>query len=67
MIKQGDLVECVEDDWFNAYGDRHEKMAKGMPARVVAVKALHGQLFLELDVFPGQLFWSAGFRKPTIN
>lgn len=67
MIQPGDIVVCTEDEWFNAFGDRHEAMRRDIPARVIGVRNISGQKFLEFEEFPGQSFWIAGFRKSALN
>ncbi len=67
VIRPGDIVECECDDWHNAYGDKHEVLHRGFPGRVVDRQMRAGEAFLELEEFPGQLFWARGFRKTRLN
>lgn len=67
MIQRGDIVVCTDDEWFNAYGDRHVSMRRDIPARVTEIYVISGVKFLEFEEFPGQKFWIAGFRKSALN
>lgn len=60
-------VVCLYDDWVNAFGDKHEVMCKGVRSKVVNTKVVGSQRFLELEEYPGALWWASGFRPAVLN
>ena len=59
----GSKVICQYNDWWNAFGDKNEKIEIGMRLTIKGSRNIGGTSFLEFEEMePGNYFMWTGFK-----
>ena len=63
LLEPGSKCICQAEDWYNAFGERQDKIPVGTRLQVVDRVRVAGASFLKFEEYPNLLFLSTGFKS----